>query len=194
MAPLVLVLVLATHVAARRSEDLTPWKGGGFGMFSTVDSPAGRVVRAEIDTDVGRLPVAIPSTLGAQASAARAAPSTGRLVDLARELGEQWWVVPDVAALAGPGAPNEDEALRDAAADAATRAFAAEAVRAVDPATFDRTSQRRLTVRRVTVTVLRPALEAGGGDTTGGGRSLVLTPTPLRSVTIELGRRSEGGP
>jgi hypothetical protein len=171
-APLVLGLVLATHVAARRSSDLTPWKGGGFGMFSTVDSPAGRVVRVELDTDVGPLAVAVPAALRDQAGVARAAPSTDRLIGLAREVAEQWWVVPDVAALAGPAGPPPDDVVR---------AIAAEAVRAVEAADFDPAIQRRLTVRRVRVTVLRPDVETGAER-----HGLVLTPTPIRTVTIEL--------
>ena len=181
MAPLVLLLVLGTHVAARRSADLTPWKGGGFGMFSTVDSPAGRVVRVALDTDLGRLTVAVPPSLRDQAATARAAPSTGRLTELARAVGERWWVVPDVADLtvvAGPGAPP--------AADAVTRAIAAEAVRDVDPERFDPATQRRLAVGRVTVAVLRPDTAPGGAGT-GTGSGLVVTPTPIRAVTVAVG-------
>jgi hypothetical protein len=178
VAPLVLVVVLAWHVAARRSDDLTPWKGGGFGMFSTVDSPAGRVVRVEIDTDLGRLPVAVPPALLSQAGVARAAPSTDRLVDLARELAEQWWVVPDVAALAGPAtAPGDEEAIRSVAAGA---------VRPVDPERFDEASQRRLTLQGVRVAVLRSDVQAEAAPSLPGAASLVLTPTPIRAVTIEL--------
>ena len=41
-----------TNVALR---DLSPWKGGGFGMFSTIDAPSKRTVEARILTSEGVL-------------------------------------------------------------------------------------------------------------------------------------------
>jgi hypothetical protein len=109
---------------------------------------------------------------------ARAAPSTDRLVDLARELAEQWWVVPDVAALAGPAtSPGDEEAIRSVAAGA---------VQPVDPERFDEASQRRLTLQGVRVAVLRSDVQAEAAPSLHGAASLVLTPTPIRTVTIEL--------
>lgn len=191
-APLVLVIVLASHVSLRWSSDLTPWKGGGFGMFSTVDSPASRVVRVELVTDVGTMSVASPSALGDLVSAAKAAPSTGRLVRLAEELAEQWWIVPDLASLAESGSeedPGEDEALRGLAVEALTQILPVEAVQAIDPARFDESAHRRLDVRGVTVAVLR--LEPDGGD----GQGQVLHAQPIRAVTLDLvPRHGEAGP
>ena len=44
LPPMMLVVVATCQMVFAHSGTLTPWKGGGFGMFSTIDSPAGRVV------------------------------------------------------------------------------------------------------------------------------------------------------
>ena len=36
--------MLGVHVVLRTKDDLSPWKGAGFAMFSTVDSPGMRTV------------------------------------------------------------------------------------------------------------------------------------------------------
>ncbi len=52
--PSVLLCLVALHHAYRVSrEGLTPWKGGGFGMFSTIDSQAQRFVRLSVTTEGG---------------------------------------------------------------------------------------------------------------------------------------------
>ena len=40
-----LVLVAATQMVLARTADLSPWKGGGFGMFATSDGTSTRFVR-----------------------------------------------------------------------------------------------------------------------------------------------------
>lgn len=42
LPPAVLLAIFATEVALVRTTALTPWKGGGFGMFSTLDHGAHR--------------------------------------------------------------------------------------------------------------------------------------------------------
>ena len=44
LAPALLVAVASTQIALSRTFDLTAWKGGGFGMFSTLDHAGYRVV------------------------------------------------------------------------------------------------------------------------------------------------------
>ena len=39
-----LIAMLGVHVVLRTHDDLSPWKGAGFAMFSTVDSPGMRTV------------------------------------------------------------------------------------------------------------------------------------------------------
>ena len=49
----VLVLVALVQITLLQPAGLTPWKGGGFGMFSTVDALNYRVVTIELETPDG---------------------------------------------------------------------------------------------------------------------------------------------
>ena len=49
----VLVAVAVVQIATALTKDLTPWKGGGFGMFSTADTGMHRQVRAYAVFDDG---------------------------------------------------------------------------------------------------------------------------------------------
>ena len=46
---LVLTLVALVQVVLTRTEDLSPWKGGGFGMFATTDGSGFRRVRLFVE-------------------------------------------------------------------------------------------------------------------------------------------------
>lgn len=95
-----LVLGLAMFVAGRHAylvntEDLTPWKGGGFGMFSTIDAGASRILRVELtDEKGGRWKAAVPSDLSSAKSLIRRLPSEALLEDLVEELGRRVWLPP----------------------------------------------------------------------------------------------------
>jgi hypothetical protein len=103
--PSALVCVVALHHTYRVSrEGLTPWKGGGFGMFSTIDSQADRFARLSVTTEGGEtLAVPIPDEYRRPVDRARLlpwAPATAALAaDLLRqgmgEVGEPVarWVV-----------------------------------------------------------------------------------------------------
>jgi hypothetical protein len=45
----VLVVMLGVHIVLRTRDDLSRWKGGGFAMLSTVDSPGMRTVAVWAD-------------------------------------------------------------------------------------------------------------------------------------------------
>lgn len=52
--PLLLLVTMAgLHTTLRLTTELTPWKGGGFAMFSSIDGPAIRQVRLSVQTDDG---------------------------------------------------------------------------------------------------------------------------------------------
>jgi len=46
IAPVILVVIAVSQVLNATWKDLSPWKGGGFGMFATSDSPGTRFVYA----------------------------------------------------------------------------------------------------------------------------------------------------
>jgi hypothetical protein len=46
------IVIAAAQVVLSSSADLSPWKGGGFGMFGAIDSPSMRVISADgLDSD-----------------------------------------------------------------------------------------------------------------------------------------------
>ncbi|MDX1945541.1 MAG: hypothetical protein SFU86_09030 [Pirellulaceae bacterium] len=97
LAPLALLLVAGLHAVRVATSNQTPWKGGGFGMFSTVDAESSRFVRAWANTEQGELPLAIPPALAKRVLELRAAPNRAAADDLARHLSLLEWRRPDLA-------------------------------------------------------------------------------------------------
>ncbi len=93
VAPALLSLVALGQIALTRVEGLTPWKGGGFGMFSTIDSTSARLLRLELRTDQGLVSVALPPAVRQPASELRAMPSQARLEALAHRLAALRWII-----------------------------------------------------------------------------------------------------
>jgi hypothetical protein len=91
LAPLCMVLVAGLHLVRVWTCRQTPWKGGGFGMFSTVDDESARFLRCYLVTDDGDLPLRVPPAASKAVAELRAAPTQARLDDLARRLAGQAW-------------------------------------------------------------------------------------------------------
>lgn len=86
--PLLLLFTVAgIQMIAATQEGLTPWKGGGFGMFSSGDSPAKRQIRFFLVFQDGlRVEVLAPPELAQDVMDARVFPSGDRLTRLAEKL------------------------------------------------------------------------------------------------------------
>ncbi|MCI0361150.1 MAG: hypothetical protein L0211_21935 [Planctomycetaceae bacterium] len=95
IAPLCLCLVAGLHAFRVVAYGQTQWKGGGFGMFSTIDSEASRFVRAFAMTPEGELPLAIPRHLEKTVAELRAAPTQAKIDGLAGRLAAIHWRRPD---------------------------------------------------------------------------------------------------
>ena len=52
---LILIVVAVVQLYLAHTANLTPWKGGGFGMFAAIDSPTMRVIWAEALTKDGEV-------------------------------------------------------------------------------------------------------------------------------------------
>ena len=86
-APSILLLIAAAQVYQVRAHDLTPWKGGGFGMFSTVDNPRRRMVRCYLVGEDGHeTPLKIPARFERLTWEVRSIPTPDRLSAFAHEL------------------------------------------------------------------------------------------------------------
>ena len=92
VAPVCLCAVAALHVYRVSACCQTPWKGGGFGMFSTVKSEESRFLRCwrmDAEGKSGALhSIAIPRFLAKEELRVRGAPSPERLARLAGLLAE----------------------------------------------------------------------------------------------------------
>jgi hypothetical protein len=73
------------QVYLTRTEHLTPWKGGGFGMFSTNDDPS-RQVHVWIVGQEGEKKVELPEGSWSEAALTATFPSQGRLTKLGRRI------------------------------------------------------------------------------------------------------------
>ena len=93
--PAVLLVGIAmTNRVVVAQTNLSPWDLGGFGMFSTIDAPANRVVRLTAETEQGPTVELIPGVEFAEAiDALQVFPTDGRATSLADDLrGERWEV------------------------------------------------------------------------------------------------------
>lgn len=97
LAPICLCLVAAFHLYRVTTAGQTPWKGGGFGMFSTFDAENARFVRAWVTTPEGPRPIELPSELEKRVAELRAAPHQVGLDELAQRLAKRTWFDPVVA-------------------------------------------------------------------------------------------------
>ena len=89
--PVVLLVVVAFHqLAATVYGDLSPWLGGGFGMFSTLDTPGNRVLSIHLLEPGIRRELLIPEALDDEAERALAFPTRRRLTTLAPHLAESF--------------------------------------------------------------------------------------------------------
>jgi len=101
-APIVLIGIACLQLYLAHVHDLTPWKGGGFGMFSTVDSQGARFLRIYLLTAEGEFPVEVPPSMKSMAGEIRYLPTSGRLFGLAHELAQASWVSYDNDVLGQP--------------------------------------------------------------------------------------------
>jgi hypothetical protein len=84
LPPLLLALVALSQIALARRAELSPWLGGGFGMFSTTDHGAARFVRA-VALGPGRSePIPLAPDLERQKLLARDLPTARNAGTLAR--------------------------------------------------------------------------------------------------------------
>ena len=83
---LLLLFVAANQMRIARSTAMTAWKGGGFGMFSTLDRPSARQVRVHLVGGGRDLPFAIPADLNHLEESAKSRPTEKKLIRLGREI------------------------------------------------------------------------------------------------------------
>jgi hypothetical protein len=95
-APALLAAVAVVQSWQSERLDLSPWKGGGFGMFSTVDAPKARFLRLFLETPEGEVPVPPPASLARSLREVQTLPTARRLSRLVTQLAAATWAVPDL--------------------------------------------------------------------------------------------------
>lgn len=87
--PVLLLSLVAVHqIRLARSSDLTAWKGGGFGMFSTLDRPRARQVRVHL-VGAGRdIPFSVPARFNDLQESVKTRPTERKMRRLGREIAE----------------------------------------------------------------------------------------------------------
>jgi hypothetical protein len=87
LLPVALLLVVAiTQVTLAKTSGLTPWKGGGFGMFSTTDDGSRRKVRVFVTAPERSEEIAIAPSIEDAARRAAALPIDYELARLAQRV------------------------------------------------------------------------------------------------------------
>jgi hypothetical protein len=90
MVPVALLLAVAgAQVTLARTAGLSPWKGGGFGMFSTTDDSGRRFVRMFVTAPERSEEIGISPSIEDAATRAAVLPSDRQLARLARQIVER---------------------------------------------------------------------------------------------------------
>lgn len=88
---MLLGIALYQHYLARTVQ-LTPWKGGGFGMFSTIDSGGNRRIEAEVESATGLRFRVAPRAYPGGLQVLRNLPSTSSLRDYGEWVSKDAWL------------------------------------------------------------------------------------------------------
>lgn len=139
--PWLMALVIGSQVALVRWTALSPWKGSGFGMFSTLDSIEDRRVSAFVTLEGAELPVDLSDGFDTVTHPVISQPTQERADRVVSQLLNLRWVV------------NEDG---DAQPDRSPEALSAESVKlVVDTPAFDPHSKQVQMVPLVTASISR---------------------------------------
>ena len=99
IAPIVLLLVALFQIYRTHTQDLSPWKGGGYGMFSTIDRPSwrflkGYLVNGTTEIVIGEYELGLTSE---EFLRVQTRPVPASLNDIATELTKETWIRYDVS-------------------------------------------------------------------------------------------------
>lgn len=86
IAPVLLALLAGLQILLVHTVHLTPWKGGGYGMFSTYDHGGFRTIRAFALDEAGERRLRIPGDLRHEVLRVLDLPSDKRVTLIARAL------------------------------------------------------------------------------------------------------------
>lgn len=89
---IVCALIAGAQIFVAQTSELSPWKGGGFGMFSTGDDPSSRSVHIVLETgEVGLCRIQEVTGFEDELLLLRTSPSRGRALLVAGDLLDSRW-------------------------------------------------------------------------------------------------------
>lgn len=91
LIPFLLILVAINQQYLAHFHDLSPWKGGGFGMFSTIKGPSSRFLRVFISTQKGETPVQLSKTNKKKLLEIKTIPTKNKLEKFGQNLLLKHW-------------------------------------------------------------------------------------------------------
>ncbi|MEM7394187.1 MAG: hypothetical protein AAF492_17755 [Verrucomicrobiota bacterium] len=91
VVPILLIVIALNQQFLAHVRQMTPWKGGGFGMFSSVDTRSARFLRCFVTIDGVERPVPLPRRLSNQYSYIRSLPTEARLTRLFEDFRKFEW-------------------------------------------------------------------------------------------------------
>jgi len=87
--PALLAVVACVQIGLARSSPLTPWKGGGFGMFATTDGASNRWTDLLVTGPERSQELEVPASLAEAAAACEAFPAERCLAAFARRVADR---------------------------------------------------------------------------------------------------------
>lgn len=93
--PALLVVIALSQFTCAVIFDQSPWKGGGFGMFSSLDDPGNRWFRCFLTTAEAVIPCGFPRTPLHSALLAKTLPTRPQAREVATQLAQLTWSVRD---------------------------------------------------------------------------------------------------
>jgi len=92
VAPTLLIAVACVQIVLAHTRQLTPWKGGGFGMFSTADGPSARWLRCYLIVNGRPVSVSVPDEVDTERLRVRSMPSPKRMNEISAGIAALTWV------------------------------------------------------------------------------------------------------
>ena len=83
---LVLIVVAALQISLARRGPLSPWKGGGFGMFASLDGGSFRTLRVFVEASDRSEEILLPASLHTLGTKVELFPTEGMVARLVREV------------------------------------------------------------------------------------------------------------
>ncbi|HSR69624.1 MAG TPA: hypothetical protein VLU25_16960 [Acidobacteriota bacterium] len=110
LVPFLLILVALLQIYRAHALQQSPWRGGGFGMFASIDAPSNRFVRCYLLTASGEIPAALPPEANPLVAKLQVVPAPKGLARLAALLAQNpAWIEKQIEAARQQGSLSGED-------------------------------------------------------------------------------------